>query len=697
MTATVEARRPEAVASPPTQPVEVKRRLGRKPAPGVVALAVYALLALALYWPVEPLSTTRLLACGCADPALDAWFISWTPHALLAHVSPLFTTDIHYPYGINLATNTFMPLLGILAAPVTLTLGPVAALNLLFRLAFVASAGSMYAVLGHFVRSRRAAFVGGLFYGFSPYMLGQGSFHLNLVFVPIPPLIFACLYELLVVRRRRPYRMGLLLGGLCTAQYLISVEVLADGALLAAVAVAVLAARRPHEARKAAGHVLRGAAAALLPIVVICGYLLLYQEAGRQHIGYEQAFGNLENINADLLSFIVPTPRELLGPARLAALGGSYVNANAAENDGYLGITLLAAILAILVVRFRDPLVRCASLLAAVAYALSLGRFLTVDNHLTKIPMPFDLLWHLPLASSELPARYALFVDLFLAVVLAVGLDALLDAERTPPAAGPVATAATSGARRRRSVAFWLVSAAVLAPLVPHGSYHQPPTQVPSAFLASSTARAIPAGSVVLAYPYNAPPWDYALLWQAESKFRYKLIGGYGVTPNPVDVDYPVILQPATMYNLFEAAFDGTLPPRFDESTFSELRGYCLIWHVSTIVVAPLGADSKLVVRYLDAALGRGVSVGGVNAWPDVETRASVLEARWWLSQQHHGAGREAGASPSAGAIAPANGAPALPSQQLGTTSQGVTTCRRRSPRGGARCASSSRGARSTR
>jgi hypothetical protein len=82
-----------------------------------------------------------------------------------------------------------------------------------------------------------AAFVGGLAYGFGPYMVTQGQTHLNLAFVPLPPLIVWCLYELLFEQKRRPVRMGVLLGLLAGAQVLISPELLALLVLIVALRV----------------------------------------------------------------------------------------------------------------------------------------------------------------------------------------------------------------------------------------------------------------------------------------------------------------------------------------------------------------------------------------------------------------------------------------------------------------------------
>lgn len=80
--------------------------------------------------------------------------------------------------------------------------GPVATLNLWWVLAFPLSAGGAYLLARRFTASRWIAWFAGLLYGFGPYPVAQGAGHLNLAFVPIPPLVMLCLYDLLVGRTR---------------------------------------------------------------------------------------------------------------------------------------------------------------------------------------------------------------------------------------------------------------------------------------------------------------------------------------------------------------------------------------------------------------------------------------------------------------------------------------------------------------
>ncbi len=138
---------------------------------------------------------------------------------------------------------TSTPLLGVLFTPLTLLAGPVASVTVCFVLAMPASAAAAYAVLRRWKIWAPAAALGGLAFGFSPYMINEGSQHLNLVFLPLIPLIVATLVEL-CNRPRHPLRWGAALGGLVAAQYFISSEVLALTVLMSIVGLTIAGAYR---------------------------------------------------------------------------------------------------------------------------------------------------------------------------------------------------------------------------------------------------------------------------------------------------------------------------------------------------------------------------------------------------------------------------------------------------------------------
>ena len=226
--------------------VSVLRQIdGIGPTPFAVGAAVlfFALGTLA-YLPSWPGDPSRIVSCACEDPVQQSWFLGWLPWAVLHGHNPFFTNWFDFPSGVNLASNTEMPLLGLITAPLTLTAGPVASYGLLLWLAYPLSAMSAFFVLRHWTRSNLGALLGGLLYGFSPYMVNQGQLHLNLVFVPLPPLILMALIEITITQRSSPFRWGVLLGVLVTAQYLISPELLTTVLLMLAIAAVVVVAAR---------------------------------------------------------------------------------------------------------------------------------------------------------------------------------------------------------------------------------------------------------------------------------------------------------------------------------------------------------------------------------------------------------------------------------------------------------------------
>jgi hypothetical protein len=90
----------------------------------------YLFLALLLTWPTATHLTPHLPGDGGDDPAI-AWNLWWLKYALLNTGQNPFQTDfMFYPVGINLAFYTLTVLNGLMALPLTLNLGLVAASNM---------------------------------------------------------------------------------------------------------------------------------------------------------------------------------------------------------------------------------------------------------------------------------------------------------------------------------------------------------------------------------------------------------------------------------------------------------------------------------------------------------------------------------------------------------------------------------------
>src|SRR5205085_3329535 len=160
------------------------------------ALLFYTALAFLLFWQVWSSPGHRSLSSS-ADPDQTMWFLGWTRFALSHQHNPLFSDFLDYPHGVNLMWNTSVLFPGALLSPVTSWQGPVVAYNLLITLSLPLSSWCAYLAIGRWVQGRIAAVVGGLVYGFSPYMMAQALAHVNLTLAFAPPLVLLLLHNLL--------------------------------------------------------------------------------------------------------------------------------------------------------------------------------------------------------------------------------------------------------------------------------------------------------------------------------------------------------------------------------------------------------------------------------------------------------------------------------------------------------------------
>ena len=206
-----------------------------------VAAALYLALGVGLWWDTWSTHPSTVTTCGCGDAARFLWYFRWPAYALAHGHDVLYSTYLFHPGGINLLDDTSVVALGVVLAPVTWLAGPVTAMNVALTLAPALSALSMFLLLRRWVRWVPAALVGGLVYGFSPFMVTELALNqLNIAFLAVPPLVVLFLADLLVHRRRRPAVDGLALAGLAVVQFFVSTEVLVITALAVLVGTGLL-------------------------------------------------------------------------------------------------------------------------------------------------------------------------------------------------------------------------------------------------------------------------------------------------------------------------------------------------------------------------------------------------------------------------------------------------------------------------
>jgi hypothetical protein len=620
-------------------------RAGRRPAvlafaPGALLAAAVMYLAIAclLYWPVGPLDTTHVLHQANHDPAQTVWYLAWVPFALGHGLNPLHTGYLDVPSGANLATNTSVPLLGFLGWPVTALFSPVATFNLLMRVGLAGSAFAMFLVLRRWTSWWPAAFVGGLLYGFNSFTLQEAANHLHLVFLVLPPLILWAVDALFVTQRGHPVRAGLALGGLCALQWFVNDEVLVGCLFFAAVGLAVVALA--HRSSVVA-HLLRALPGVLAGgglFVAVVAYPAWYLLAGPGHlVGPTQPRWVIGGYLGDAFGPLFPHIHETsVAPASvIAAAHPSTTVVHFIDNASYLGIPLTIALVLFAVIWRRASLIRLFVVLAAVAYLLSLGARLTVFGHRSSVPLPSALFAHLPLLYEITPQRFALFLFLFLAVVLAVGLDQSADALRhhltsprhaghrrrwrLTPAAGSLAAVMAAAA-----VTASLVPMVVAAPSLAEGAVNE-------AAAATGGAAHTPPGGVVLYLPYIRSFAAQPMIWQAQAAMAYKTVGGYVIIPRNHYSSGNFVIPTGALAKVLRAVPSADPhrrrpPPPTVADTVAACRALPTVlrrYRVDTVVLwpapqSPLGPGRAA----LSAAMGQApIRAGRLLIWDDARAR----------------------------------------------------------------------------
>lgn len=565
----------------------------------LAALAAYvsiAFLATASTWS-DP--THRLIGTG-DDPQLFVWFLRWTPWAIAHGYNPLFSDHILYPSGANLMWNTSVPLLGILLWPVTVTAGPLAAYNVAVVGCFALSAFTAFLAIGKFTVRTWPAFIGGLCYGFSPYMMGQALGHLHMLFAVAPPAVVLLLNRLVTRHNLPPWRTGVPLGFLIAAQALVGEEMLAITAIGAVIALGALASFNRQKIRSEWAAFARVTAWAGIVSVVILAAPLAWQ-----FFGPDRVHGRLfdaQTYSIDPQSLVVPTFGQALAPASVPDPLG-LLSGGPAESGAFILPLLLVGILAFR--RQHAPLRRGIVLPAATvtigSVLLSLGPRLHVAGHRLGVPLPMRYLQSLPVAENLVSTRFIVVATLCAALLAAIALDGL--------------AIASSGSR------FSLVIAgAVLATMLPRVPIAQVDTSVPHYF--ATGAKSLPTGSVLLVLPGNTPPVNAStMLDQAVSGMDFKVVNGYAIAPlRPGETRY-LRPQPTPWTQLMDSHGQG-------EVNDAAARRYLRAMHVDFVV-----ADLLLVepARMGDVTRIIGTTPNcqaGVCVWSTGHALNAILAAR---------------------------------------------------------------------
>ncbi len=572
---------------------------GGHPAIVVTVIAgTYLLFSVLMFWNVWTGHPDALITNAREDPPSFVSFLEWPAYALGHGHWLFFSTRDHAPAGINLLQNTSVLAVGVALAPVTWVFGPVAALNVALTIAPVVSALAMYGCLRRALGlARFAAFVGGVMFGFSPFVLrNEDIAHLQVTFLALVPVMLLCCYELAVRQEGRWWRWGMLLGVLMALQFFVGLEVLTLTALLAIFALVAAtvsaAATRPVAVIARWPYAWRGFLVAGVSGGLLLAYPLWYLLRGPQHIR-----------GADW-------PTLAVSPLRSIFLPAGHVTHGPIPGD-FLGIPLVVALIVAVALLRSRPLVLLCGLMVVISLWLSLGP----DHAQARsggtpswLWLPWSVVSKFPILVDVTTANFAPFVALFAGVIVALLIDRIW---RRSPAAHFVRGAVIS------SVVLAIVVPWSLANTLPYPV--QPVGQLP--WVAQYATR-LPSNAVVLFYPFPSSNEDTPLLWQADEGMTFRVAGGRGLVPGASgvaqhDVDSNTV---AGMLTRLSSHYEGARrPPLPDPSEADRIRRTFRRWQVQVVVVTDLGRSPQYARRWFTAAFGKPPEyVDGVSVWAGV-------------------------------------------------------------------------------
>jgi hypothetical protein len=626
--ADVDEQRPPATAT--GDPKAKPSGLGRWAA-GAAAFLLYFAFSLFAWWHVWSTHPSATLTCPCGDPSLFTWFVEWPAHALSHGQHPIYSTAMGTPHGVNLIFG-FFP--GLVLSPITWIFGPVLTLNLELLLSGPLSAIAMFWLLRRWVRFTPAAFVGGFFYGFSPFVITSLTVaHVNLGLVPIPPLLIGLLDELFFRQRRKPVVVGLLLGLLVAVQFLVGTEVLAMVAIEAVLALVAIVAygfvRHPAEARRRAPYAIRGLATGAIAAGALLAYPVAFAVAGPAHMGGNVWHGLFDpgQGGAAYKWFVTPEPvQTVTASSGISAFSvpwydGGYQGPLLSAQ--YFGAGAIAVLVIGVVLWYRDLRLLFFGALTALSVVLS--------------HQAGTLLAGLPAVNNIVSARFALLAFLGASVMLGLIVDhthrALRPrAEREPPGAPGAAPGAATATGVR---AWWgvvvaaLVSAVTIAPPLAYLSQNLPIAA--QAVVLPTWFRVVPPHlsqkDVLLTFPPPFSAKQSAMVWQASAGMTYSMAGAGGTAANPVTAGS----AGGGQWVLSRVTYNYGVPVPISSTDIVAVRVALAAWGVTTVVI-PNEPDLPAYDQIASTTQAAGLITAATGEAP-------VLEDGAWTWQHVHLAG----------------------------------------------------------
>src|SRR5262245_47134856 len=186
------------------------------------ALAGYVCIALVFAWPLPLRFADAMLGLPAGDAGVYAWNLWVFRHEIVEnHRLPFLTSEIlALTQPVPLSLHNYTTFANLLAFPILPILGVVRTFNLLVLASGVMTSYAMYAYARMRTGDSAAAWIGGLLFGFSPFMSARAAEHFSLTLAASLPLFGWVMFKLYA---KPSPKLACLAGGLVAWAFLCDV------------------------------------------------------------------------------------------------------------------------------------------------------------------------------------------------------------------------------------------------------------------------------------------------------------------------------------------------------------------------------------------------------------------------------------------------------------------------------------------
>ena len=501
-----------ATASSPLRAAARRLRVTRPALQGLLALAAYqAVFAIGFARPLIGHLGVPQVREYWTDPNFYTWSMRWWPYAITHGLNPLYSTQVGAPDGYNLAWATTTPSVDLLMWPVTAAFGVVVSFNVMLLLVPPLSAWAAFVAARRLTRRFWASLLAGAVYGFNTFELVhslQGQPNLTVI------ALFPLLVYLVLLWWDGPLSSTwfvITMAAAMALEFYTFDEVFVDMTLVLAgglvIGWAVAGRERRARVLRLAGLTAMAYAAAL---AAASPYLLYALRRYPASLTRQRPIFSLSPVR-----LILPSSDRLFGLTPLISYSNSIGRYSI---DNYVGLPLLAVLLALAVLAWSNKLTRLIVIAFAFVIGLALGPNIVVGPH-NVVPVPWGGLWTLPLARSAEPSRLIIFLYLLLALALALWL--------ATPAKGQLARWALG----LLAVAVMFADLPTFAQAtnpVPPGytppAAMRPVNQLPPFITDGLYRRYLRPGETVVIVTHRG---NAGMLFQADANFYFRIAGGF--------------------------------------------------------------------------------------------------------------------------------------------------------------------------